>query len=62
MCKLIQVLVMNESIINNCWFFAADINLQNLCLEKLSNWLKSTSNVDKVPLPAKLKDKIKDRL
>ena len=44
---------------NNCWFFATDINLQNLCLEKLSNWLKSTSDIDTLPLPGKLKVKLK---
>ena len=44
------------------WFFAAEINLQNLCLEKLSNWLKSTSDIDTLPLPAKLKIELKRRL
>ena len=47
---------------NNCWFFATDISLQNLCLEKLSNWLKSTSDIDTHPLPAKLKFELKHRL
>ena len=43
----------------NYWFFATDINLQNLCLEKLSDWLKSTSDIDTLPLPAKLKIELK---
>ena len=43
-------------------FFAAEINLQNLCLEKLSNWLKSTSDIDTLPLPVKLKVQLKRRL
>ena len=46
----------------NYWFFATDINLQNLCLEKLSNWLKSTSDIDTLPLPVKLKVELKHRL
>ena len=44
------------------WFFAAEINLQNLCLEKLSNLLKSTSDIDTLPLPTKLKVELKRRL
>ena len=42
------------------WFFATDINLQNL--EKLSNWLKSTSDIDTLPLPVKLKVELKHHL
>jgi hypothetical protein len=38
--------------------YATDINLQNLCLEKLSSWLKSSSDVDTLPLPTKLKIKL----
>jgi hypothetical protein len=35
------------------------IKLQNLCLEKLSSWLKSNSDVDTLPLPTKLKVELK---
>ena len=35
------------------------INLQELCLERLSNWLKSGDEVDRLPLPTRLKDKLK---
>jgi hypothetical protein len=38
---------------------ATDINLQNLCVENLLSWLKS-NDVDTLPLPTKLKDKLKD--
>ena len=37
-----------------------DINLQELCLAKLSNWLKSCDQVDSLPLPTRLKDKLKE--
>ena len=40
-------------------FLPTDINLQNLCLEKLSNWLKSTSDIDTLPLPTKLRVQLK---
>ena len=33
--------------------------LQELCLEKLSSWLKTGDEVDRLPLPERLKDKIK---
>ena len=36
-----------------------DINLQNLCLVMLSSWLKSNSDVDTLPLPTRLKIKLK---
>ena len=36
-----------------------DINLQDLCLEELSSWLKSGDEVDRLPLPTRLKDKLK---
>ena len=36
-----------------------NINLQELCLERLSSWLKSGNEVDRLPLPIRLKDKIK---
>ena len=36
-----------------------DFNLEELCLEKLSRWLKSGEKVDRLPLPARLKDKVK---
>ena len=35
------------------------INLEELCLERLSSWLKSGDEVDRLPLPTKLKDKLK---
>ena len=37
-----------------------DINLQELCLVKLSSWLKSGDEIDKLPLPMRLKDQLKD--
>lgn len=36
-----------------------DFNLQELCLEKLSSWLKTSEKVDGLPLPARLKEKVK---
>ena len=39
--------------------YATDINLQNLCLENLSSWLKSTSDIDTLPLPIKLRIELK---
>lgn len=36
-------------------FHTIDINLQSLCLAKLSTLLKSDSDIDTLPLPAKLK-------
>ncbi len=36
-----------------------DFNLEELCLEKLSSWLKRGEKVDGLPLPARLKDKVK---
>ena len=36
-----------------------NINLQELCLERLSSWLKSSDQIDKLPLPTTLKDKLK---
>ena len=35
------------------------VNLQELCLERLSSWLKSGDEVDRLPLPTRLKDKLK---
>ena len=35
------------------------INLEELCLERLSSWLKSGDEVDRLPLPTRLKDKLK---
>ena len=35
------------------------INLEELCLERLSSWLKSGDEVDRLPLPIRLKDKLK---
>lgn len=36
-----------------------DFNLQELCLEKLSSWLKNDDKVDRLPLPIRLKDRLK---
>ena len=36
-----------------------DFNLEELCLEKVSRWVKSGEKVDRLPLPARLKDKVK---
>ena len=46
----------------SCTMIIIDINLQNLCLAKLSSWLKSDSDVDALSLPPKLKLKLKDRM
>ena len=37
-----------------------DINLQELCLDKLFSCLKSSKEVDSLPLPGRLKDKLKE--
>ena len=35
-------------------------NLQELCLDKLSSWLKSGEEVDQLPLPMRLRDRLKE--
>ena len=59
-----HVVCMISLLINFGTFFytvtqSEDINLQELCLEKLSSWLESGDEVDRLPLPTRLKDKLK---
>ena len=36
------------------------MDLEQLCLDRLSRWLKSNDEVDSLPLPTRLKDHIKE--
>ena len=58
----LKILYSHDSYIMSCTMIITDINLQNLCLAKLSSWLKSDSDVDALSLPPKLKLKLKDRM
>ena len=35
-----------------------DLNLHELCIEKIARWLKSAEDVSLLPLPKRLKDRL----
>ena len=53
-CPIIGIIFMHTCTVTK----SRTINLQELCLERLSSWLKTSDQVDRLPLPTRLKRRL----